>query len=386
MQIDFVGASLSPGGAERLLLEEAKYFSSEGHKVRILVPESNDSFVSELGAEDIPIRDFGEQGFTSTVRWLRKRIVSADSDLVVSHYQDQACYLATRRTAASLSCHKNGSPFWFIDNENLLPHRRKPDFGKYLNQVEGHKNFQNFPSLSLKRRLRAELSELLQKKAVEASCLVTTLTNQVANELEFCYGRKPKVVRPGVPSDFMSSQEDVKTKRICDTEYSILNVGRLDSRKRNSLLLHAFSKLLNRREDVTLILGGTGSEREKLEKKAAELEIENSVEFAGYIPEKELASYYKSADLLAHPAWVAYGLVPLEAYVMGASVAISTDTLVKEIIGGYSGVSTIPPESDQWAEEMDKLLDSEKKTEPDRVPTWTNYCESKYEALLEAVT
>jgi len=313
-------------------------------------------------------------------------LVEQDINVVISHYHDIEIYLATRGTDIKYSCHVNGSPFWFTYSWPILPHQRKVGYEAIVDAVEGHGEFVAEENYPVYKRFYQEARESLRKRALQKSAVVTTLTDCVASELKFCYEVEPEVVRPGVGNEWFEMDVNAVPRDIegVTTDHAILNVGRLDERKRNKLLIRAFARITKERDDVTLIIGGTGNEGDTLRTIVDDLEINNKVVFPGYIPEEELPKYYTAADILAHPAWVAYGLVPLEAYVLGTKVAISTDTMVKEIIADEPGVQIIAPKVSEWAVGMCDLLDAPNHI-PNRtaIPTWTQYFDNKYEAMVD---
>ncbi len=87
----------------------------------------------------------------------------------------------------------------------------------------------------------------------------------------------------------------------------LLTVGEISTRKRQTLLLHAFARVLRELPDARLrIVGGPGhGETEyaaSVRHLARELSIEGSVDFLGRIPQEDLLREYQSADLYVHAA------------------------------------------------------------------------------------
>ena len=394
MHIGFISCPFTPGGAQRLVLEEIRYFRDAGYRVSAFTREDDPSFRAELGLGSLPSLEFPQPvdhvpsrfNRLREIRWLRSRLVDQDIDLAVSHYNDVPTYLSSRGLDIQHVCHINDSPFWFADNPSLRPHSRKPGFERMMSAVDGHRHFQQ-PSVSRPTLLYHEFREVLRRRAVRTAALTTTIADRVAEELDFCYGIDPLVIPPGVSEDFTNRTVNASPDDIpgVETSQMILNVGRLDRRKRNDLLLRAFARLVHEhdRDDVTLVIVGTGREGAALRDLATSLQVDERVQFAGYIPESELPTYYAAADLFAHPAWVAYGLVPLEAYALGTEVLISTDAMVREILEGEPGVTISPPTIEAWTRVLGSRLDDD-AAEVNRavVPTWEEYCRKKHEQLL----
>ncbi len=100
---------------------------------------------------------------------------------------------------------------------------------------------------------------------------------------------------------------------------TLLTVRRLVRRMGIDLLLKAMVQICSRVPNVRLVVVGTGSEREGLERMANELGIGPSVRFAGFVPDGELPDYYKAADLFILPtrSLEGYGVSTLEALASG---------------------------------------------------------------------
>ena len=62
-----------------------------------------------------------------------------------------------------------------------------------------------------------------------------------------------------------------------------------------------FPSLRRQRPEIAVLLVGGGPEEDKLRALARELEIGDSVVFAGRVPHEEMQRYYDLADLLVFP-------------------------------------------------------------------------------------
>ena len=144
----------------------------------------------------------------------------------------------------------------------------------------------------------------------------------------------------------------------------VLYLGRLEEVKGLPYLLKAFGSL--QREDTVLILAGTGSEKERLERLVQELGIASNVRFVGYVPPERTAPYYAIAWVYVLPSVTTpyfkepWGLVVNEAFNQGVPV-IATDVvgaaaggLVQDGVNGF-----VVPERDSvaLAQALQRILD-----------------------------
>ncbi|MDX9992018.1 MAG: glycosyltransferase [Anaerolineales bacterium] len=97
-------------------------------------------------------------------------------------------------------------------------------------------------------------------------------------------------------------------------ERVMISVGRLAIEKNWALLLEATALALQNQPDLRLVLLGDGSERPALESLAAELGIQERVDFMGAIPFEDVPGYLQAADLFGFASTSeTQGLVTLEA-------------------------------------------------------------------------
>lgn len=396
MHIGMVSIPLQSGGAERLVIEEAKYFAGAGHEVTLITADYSDSFLDEFDLpETVSVQTYrapdtatGVTDFLTETGGLLATVPRVDPDVLFTHYRNLHVYLVEAMSDLDVpfTTHVHGSILWFRDNPRILPHRRDDGFDDLVEAVPGHREFQADIDDDPIARGKAEVEEYLQRRALDACDVVFTGSQRVAEELEVLYGADPVVVRPGVADDWLDGHRETERVELMDREHVVLALSRLDPRKRLDLLVRAFARLRERRDDVGLVIGGTGDHEETLREIARDEGVEEDVRFAGYIPDDELPAHYRSADAFACPAWMSYGLAPLEAYGMRTKLALSSDTFVKELLADRAGVAVAEPRTGAWVDCLDDLLDAEETPGPEDVsvvPTWTEYCAEK-ERVLEA--
>lgn len=105
----------------------------------------------------------------------------------------------------------------------------------------------------------------------------------------------------------------------------VLNVKRLHRLAGQDVLLDAFAEVCRARQDVRLVICGTGPARDALERQAGALAIADRVTFTGLVANDEVARYAAVADLFALPSRLeALPTVAVEALAAGTPV-VSAD-------------------------------------------------------------
>ena len=392
MKIAILGLELKPGGGQRLVLEECKFLEAIGHDVILITPTDDKDFRVEVNAGHIKVLTLpsgillpkSPLNKIYKLAIITKTLKNNKIDLLVSHYHDIDAFLLKRLTGIPYICHINGSRFWFANSCISYVYKNREGFDDIINSIDGHGNFQQKTNCNIFKRVYFKCKEYLRGVALRRAELVTTITNQNKAEIDFCYNVCAKVDYPGVTSEILSlkyNHVDTCLTATCANKL-ILSVGRLDKRKRNKLLIESFANICESEIDAKLLIVGSGNEMESLQNLADELDVLDNIIFTGDVNEESLYQLYSLADLFVHPAWTAYGLAPLEAYAIGTPIAISTDTMVRELLEGHPGVSIIRPEVSEWSASLSRLLE-----EPDRnftntiVPSWHDYFKKKYHFL-----
>ncbi len=80
--------------------------------------------------------------------------------------------------------------------------------------------------------------------------------------------------------------------------FSLLAVGRLHPVKDYGFLISACADLRDRGVDFLCWIAGEGSERSALERQISKLELQGRVQLIGHVPRRDLAGYYRQADLV----------------------------------------------------------------------------------------
>jgi len=128
--------------------------------------------------------------------------------------------------------------------------------------------------------------------------------------------------------------------------HQLLFVGRMVAKKGLLYLLEAMLQIRQHIPDASLLVIGDGYDRKRFQAYTVETGSDQYITFLGAIPNHELATYYRGAEILVFPSIVAddgdregLGLVPIEAMGCGCGV-IATDLeavqdVVQHAINGF---------------------------------------------------
>jgi len=149
---------------------------------------------------------------------------------------------------------------------------------------------------------------------------------------------------------------ELSRKRHHDAQVNFLSVGRVIPKKNFGLAIKALSTL--NKSDWSYTIVGEGEEKQKLERLARQLGVEDRIHFAGYV--KEVGPYYQKADCFLLPSlWEGFGLVAVEAMAAGLPVVAADVPGLAEVVGrnGEGGRLISGWEMDLWKNELKSILE-----------------------------
>jgi glycosyltransferase involved in cell wall biosynthesis len=113
----------------------------------------------------------------------------------------------------------------------------------------------------------------------------------------------------------------------------VLYIGALDPGKGVCDLVQAFAIVAKRLEDVKLVIGGRGKAQKTLIKMVKDLQLEDKVEFLGFVPQEKLSDYYDAADVFVFPSYLGFHLMLLDAMARGLPVIADNNLDAPEYVG-----------------------------------------------------
>jgi len=170
--------------------------------------------------------------------------------------------------------------------------------------------------------------------------------------------RKKVAVRDSITTDEV---ENFKAQMGIVEKKILLHVVRLTRIKRPDLMVQAFAILAKERNDVELVWIGGGPLEEEIKQKAKAMGIDDRMRFLGPIyDEHTLALWFKSADVFVMATCIGLSMHHAMCYGLPVVTDDNERTQTSEfevLIDGVNGLAYRSGDLDDFAENMEKLLD-----------------------------
>jgi len=143
-----------------------------------------------------------------------------------------------------------------------------------------------------------------------------------------------------------------------DGRLRVLCVGRLFPEKGQSVLLHAFARIVERGFDAELELVGYGPAEKNLQRLTNRLGLADRVTFAGAVGQDTIATHYQAASVFCLPSfWEGIPVVLMEALACRRPVIATAVAGVRELVrDGETGLLVSPGREDELADALERLL------------------------------
>lgn len=145
------------------------------------------------------------------------------------------------------------------------------------------------------------------------------------------------------------------------TQPIILTVGRLsagEQYKGYDQVLRAIPQIRQSLPDVHYVIVGKGSDRPRIEQLIAQLQLQDCVTLAGFVPDEQLCDYYNLCDVFAMPSkGEGFGIVYLEALACGKAVlGGNQDGAIDALCHGKLGALVNPDDVEAIAQTLTDIL------------------------------
>ena len=206
------------------------------------------------------------------------------------------------------------------------------------------------------------LKKVISKLVLNNADAVVALTEQMRREtLELC-SRDVDVIPNGVDAENYEALPQKSTVRerlgLRDDRRIILFVGTLRPIKGTRYLIEAMHTIRRRDAESRLLIVGDGEERPSLEQLVLELNLGDTVTFAGKVPNDRVPEYMAAADIFALASLSeGFPLVVAEAMAAGLPIVASRVGSLPEIVEeGENGFLVEPAEPQEIADRILMLL------------------------------
>jgi mannosylfructose-phosphate synthase len=328
------------GGQVVYVLELAKRFSRLGYSVDLMTRRF----------EDQPEFDIVNDNFRV---W---RVPFGGKDFI--RKEDMHDHLGDFVTNALLTIKRSGrqygvvySHYWDagwagqkIAEELQIPHIHTPhSLGWWKQQNMG----MDMDDADMERKYRFEeriRKEFLVYRTCDHIIATTAPQTELLQEHYDVLERQISVVPPGMDENRFSpirqEEREALQARYGLEPNDVLAVGRMATNKGHDLLINAMPTLLKLVPDARLVaaFGGDDSARddagvESLRQLARELGVEEHIEWVQYVPDEDLANYYRAASVFALSSrYEPFGMVAIEAMACGTPTVVTVHGGLADLI------------------------------------------------------
>ncbi len=139
---------------------------------------------------------------------------------------------------------------------------------------------------------------------------------------------------------------------------TVTRLGRSASYKGYDQILRALVEIRRHIPNIHYILVGKGDDRPRIEALIAQLNLQQSVTLAGFVPDAELCDHYNLCDIFAMPSQgEGFGIVYLEALACGKPVlAGNQDGAVDPLVHGKLGCLVDPLNESEITRNLQQIL------------------------------
>ena len=332
------------GGLEREIINHANFLKEQGYKITILTCHKSKEIEKLLPFKGLEIKEI--TFFKTPFEWLNLSL----------------CFLGFNNL-------KKFNPDFFLSYSfpsNFLIRNKKIKKANYIN------HYPHFLYLTPKKKLEwantlerkiavllslflGEKLKKLDKKLLKQNSLLFANSNFTKKTIDKLYNVNTIVSYPPVDPQIVPVKDKKTSKKF------IFACGRVIQDKKYEWLIESCSLMKNK---LPVYLAGQGNE--KYINKLKILSKQKNVEliFLGKLNTKEIVKYYSSAEIFAFPTpGEDFGLVPAESLACGTPVIVWGDGSgpTEQVIDGLSGAYATPYDKKDFAEKLDKIINSKFK-------------------------
>ncbi|MEO1591960.1 MAG: glycosyltransferase [Cyanobacteria bacterium J06632_22] len=295
-------SALDDGGAERVMINLARGFADQGHRVDLILSQAVGPYLSQLPST-VSVIDFQQPRLIQSIAPLARYLKEQSPEMLIAALEDTNLVALWAHALAKLTARISTRVVVTVHNT--------------LSEEIRHAH-------NWKRRLVPRVIPLFYRWADAVVCVSQGVANDLqrlgvpAERCRVIYNpiTTPELVAAGQAAVAHPWLQPDFPEPVC------IAVGRLSLQKNFSLLLSAFARLCQRRSARLLVLG-EGPDRQRLFAEVEQLGLTDRVDFPGFV-ENPYAHMAKAAVLVLSSQWEGFGNVLVEAMAVGTSV-VATD-------------------------------------------------------------
>ncbi len=349
------GIPPSTGGLENSIVHIAKSLIKLNHKVYIICPNANKQFKRYLlDGINIILYPYVIKPLSITfpfndIYYLKKYlpllIKEIQPDLIISRWINYSIALSKMKIKMN----------YIYIPPSAYPYTIK---GLLISIKYHNNNFKDYFKY-FSWVIAKVFSKYYESNVIKRAMFLIVFSNNVLNQylsLYPSYNKKIIKILPGIDAkrfkciDYNIASSFIKNMyKIPEVKKILIYVGRLEPDKNLIDLFYSLYFLKSNKPDlfesIHLLIVGSGSEEEKLQKLAKKFQMDQSISFCGAIF-KDLSYYYSAAWFLLHPSkFESFGHVILESFVCSTpviayetylnKVMTASNELIKHGVNGY---------------------------------------------------
>jgi phosphatidylinositol alpha-mannosyltransferase len=312
-----------PGGVTKHITNLAKCFQRQGHQVCIIAASSQaaanaSSDVIRVSRFVVPVPYSGSIARISLSPWIARRFRA----------------LLQRRSFDVVHLHEPTTPSlsWSVacQSQKLSPQT------VLVGTFHAYRETPSFP-LSYARPIFARVINRLDGRIA--------VSPAARDYISAYFPGAYRVIPNGVDVTLFANPKTPPLPQFSEG-VNILFVGRLDPRKGFQYLIRAFARVKMELPQARMLVVGpySAEERRPYEQKLGAMGL-SDVHFIGYVPDKELARYYQSSQVLCAPStgFESFGMVLLEAMASGTAIVASDIEGYRNVVSHRGEGLLVPP-------------------------------------------
>lgn len=224
-----------------------------------------------------------------------------------------------------------------------------PSVGTFHTYFEGSRVYDRFHGI-------------LQREFLDRLDAVTAVSQSCVDSLSRYFTlRDPRIIPNGIDVDLFHP-EAPRLEKFDGSKLTLLFLGRFEKRNQFPLMLDAFTRIREARDDVRLVVVGDGALRSHYERLVPE-HLRADVHFEGFVLSRRPA-YYASCDIFCSPiSKASFGITLLEAMAAGKPIVATDNVGYRDLLDREEAILTPSGDPAAFASALLDLLDDPARRE-----------------------